>query len=112
MLESGAKSILGSLPRGRRVKWKQINAWIAILHKTIPLPTQLVFRPRMGREACPKPTVLEGSDLVAMGTPGTRFLLVRDAIQDCVDQRRQLNDSLREATKGGKHGSWKVMESV
>lgn len=47
---------------------------------------------------------------MATGTPGTRFLLVRDAILYCMDQRGQLNDSLRAATKGGKHGSWKMVE--
>lgn len=47
---------------------------------------------------------------MAMGTPGNRILLVRDALWDCVDQRGQLSDTLREATKGGKHGSRKVME--
>lgn len=64
----------------------------------------------MGREARPRTTVLEGAGLVAMGTPGTRFLLVRDALRDCVDQRGQLSDTLRGATKGGKPGSRKVME--
>lgn len=92
---------------GRGSKW---NAWTAILHTATPLPTQLGLRPRMGREACPRTTVLEGSGLVAAGTPGTRFLLVRDVIRDCIDQRGQLSNSLREATKGGKHCSWNVME--
>ena len=54
--------------------------------------------------------MLEGSGLVAMGTPGTKFLLVRDAICDGVDWRGQLSDSLRETTKRNKRGLWKVME--